>query len=224
MVEVREGRLDRCQLLPVETLGGDDHAGFADPEPRGDRLGSEGAEERRGHRAVLQGAEDGDVELRDRAEEREDAVAAADPERGDRVGEAVGLAREVGIAQVARAVRAMTPNRQLVASPREVAVDRFVRDVDPAPGEAVEVVARVRPPERRAGARVVFQVVRPTAQLDDAVHRPGRCSRCARPRHPGPFARGEMAARRRCDCAISGLIRRARRRGRRPPRGPHRRR
>ena len=65
--------------------------------PRGDRLRTEGGEQRRHHTPVLQAAEHGDIELGNAPGEHEQAIALADAQGPQHVGKAVGQARQFGI-------------------------------------------------------------------------------------------------------------------------------
>ena len=75
----RQLRPDRRHLAAVERLGGHQHAAFADAEPRRQRLGAEGGEQRRDDAFRLQRAEHGDVEFGNAAGQHEDALARRTP-------------------------------------------------------------------------------------------------------------------------------------------------
>ena len=92
----RSGRdaAQRLDLAAVERRASSRaRARVAELEARADRLGPERGEQRREDAAVLERAEGGDVELRDASGQAADAVARADAERVQRVGEAARSAR-----------------------------------------------------------------------------------------------------------------------------------
>ena len=98
-----------------------------------------------------------------RPAKREDALAAADAELAQHVREPRRQPREVGVGQVAApaALREPAERDALAAASRHVAVDRLVRDVEPAAaGQPVEVAPGGIPRERAASLVVVSEVGR----------------------------------------------------------------
>ena len=65
-------------LAPVQTVGSHEHLAFANADACGDRLRAEGREERRHLGAVLQCAENRDIEFGNAPGEHEHAIALAD--------------------------------------------------------------------------------------------------------------------------------------------------
>jgi len=122
---------------PIEAVGGDQHPGLAVLEPRGDGLGPEAREARRVDRADAHDGERGDGGLGRHRQEDADAVAGADAERLQRVGEPIDLRRQLRIGQRAtRAVVALPDDRGLGAAPGiEVAIEAVVGEVQPAADE-----------------------------------------------------------------------------------------
>ena len=90
----------RRHLAPVQRLGGHQH--LAPPSSMRVAIGSGPKAENSGvtTRAVLERAEHRDVELGDAPGQHEHAVARADAQRRQHVGEAVGRGAQLGIAQV----------------------------------------------------------------------------------------------------------------------------
>ncbi|HCQ63648.1 MAG TPA: GNAT family N-acetyltransferase [Rhodobacteraceae bacterium] len=100
-LEVRQRLAERFDLAPVEAFGGDERFRRADDQALSDRLEVEGGKQRAEDAPGLQRSEGGDIEFRDAAREREDAVARTDPAGAENVGEAVGLGPQIGVAQIA---------------------------------------------------------------------------------------------------------------------------
>ena len=100
-LEVRQRLAEQLDLAPVEAFGGDERFRRADDQALSDRLEVEGGKQRAEDAPGLQRSEGGDIEFRDAAREREDAVARTDPAGAENVGEAVGLGPQIGVAQIA---------------------------------------------------------------------------------------------------------------------------
>jgi len=159
--EAWERRSERFDLLPIQRVGGDEDLRACDADPRLNRLGAEGGEERREDAAVLQRAERGDVELWNPAGEHRDGVPLADTERAQDLGEAAGLVAEIAVREVATgALPGNPPQRHAVPpGPSRVAVDRFMSDIQsPALGEPVERLASRGPGKFRTRPLVVQQI------------------------------------------------------------------
>ena len=95
-------RAHRLNLAPVQRIGGHQHLALTDVDARGDRLRAERGEQRRHHGAVLQRTQHRDVELGDAPGKHEESGALADTEPPQHLGETMGLARQLGIAQFDR--------------------------------------------------------------------------------------------------------------------------
>jgi len=77
--------------------GRDQDLRFTERKSSLERLGSEGREQRRHHRAALERTEDADIELGDAVRYEEDTVSLADAEIAEHVGEPVRDGRELGV-------------------------------------------------------------------------------------------------------------------------------
>ena len=120
------------------------------------RVRAERREQRARHAARLQRAEDGGVQLRHAVHEAEDAVALRDAQLPEHVGELVRHAARLRRRCTAPVRRPCPPRSQqsFVAVPvDDVPVDRLVGDVQPPPGQAIELVDDVRVVEGRADRR-----------------------------------------------------------------------
>ena len=101
-----------------------EHARLAGRHPDPDGLGTERREHRAEHAAVLQRTERRDVQLRDAPGQRVDAVARADPERSQDVGEAGGQLRKArigvvrGLAALAEPSQRGAPAARVTSAPR----------------------------------------------------------------------------------------------------------
>ena len=159
VAESGQRRPDRGDLAPVERARGDEHAGVAERQALADRLRPEGAEQRAGHGAVLQGAEHRRVQLRDAAGEHEHALAALDAEVGEHVGEPAGAVGQVGIGQLEALAPATSPaNGCAVGVLTRMAVDALVGDVQRPARQALQRASGLIPRERGAEGRIVDQV------------------------------------------------------------------
>jgi hypothetical protein len=186
VLQPRQPLAQAGDLALVELGRGHEQPRVAHLAARGDRLRAEGREQRRHHAAGLQRAQHRDVELGQPPHQHEDALARRHAQAAQRVGEAAGGGRQVGVAEVdALAALADPADRGAALARRaEVAVDRLVRDVQPAARQAGELRARLRPVEAAADRVVVGQVRRhapPARLLDDArrnARRPVAGLRC----------------------------------------------
>jgi hypothetical protein len=157
----RQLTADLRHLALVEQFRGHQYGALAELDARGDRLRAEGGKEGRDHRAVLEAAQHRDVQLGDAAGEQEQALALADAERLQHVGEAVGQARQLAISDVAGVVGAEEAEGGLVAQRADgVAFDGLVGDVQPAAGQAGQLGTHGVPGKRRARRGVVRQIRR----------------------------------------------------------------
>ena len=164
VAQVRQRVADRRHLAAVERRRRHEYGTVTELQPLPHRLRTEGGEERAEHRAVLEAAEDGGVELGPSAHQREDALAGSDTERGEDRSEARGEVGELGVGELdvdhrfLRRTGAEEPQSDVVAalSPR-MAVDRLVRDVEPAVRHPVELGACGVPREGRIGGVVVAE-------------------------------------------------------------------
>ena len=167
-------------LAPVQLGGRHQQPGVAHLAAGGDRLRAEGGEQRRDDAAGLQRAEHGDVELGQPPHQHEDAVARRQPQAAQRAREAADRLRQVGVAQVAPVAALADPaDRDMrAAAVGDMAVDRLVRDIQPAAGQAGQRLARLRPVEAGAESARVGHVGRhaPAAlRLGDARRDACRC-------------------------------------------------
>jgi len=142
--------------------GGDEDPALAEIDPCGHRLGSEGCGQRGGDRPSLQRAEHRDREDRRRARQDEHAFALLHAELAQRAGEAVARAGEFRIAELDRRYPAAEHPQRRAAGERtlRVAVDRLVREVQPAARQALQRVGRTRPAEAAALLGVVGEMRR----------------------------------------------------------------
>ena len=139
VLEVGEVGADLLYFL-VEGGSGDENTGVAVLEAITDGLRSEGGEERSDDAEVLEGTEDGCIELWGAIHEYEDPVGFLDAEIAEGVGEPVGEALHIRVGIVFDGARGRDPtHRHLIGSVVGVAVDRFVGKVEAAAvWEAVE--------------------------------------------------------------------------------------
>ena len=118
-------------------VAGDDHFGFGVVDAFAQGFGGEAAEDDAMRRADLGAGEHGDGQLGDHAHVNRDAVAFADAERLEDVGEAIDFALEHSVGQHARIARLAFPDDGgFVAARRmRVAIDAVVGDVEFAADE-----------------------------------------------------------------------------------------
>ena len=125
-------------------------------------MGSGPNAENRGENTLpfLKRAESRDIELGDAAQQGEHAIAFGDAALRQNVGKPIGVLPQRRIAEIADQVVASNPaQRELVAAARQdMAVDRLMRDVEPAVRKPIKQRARLRPGERAGVCVVVRQV------------------------------------------------------------------
>ncbi len=158
---------------PVEAVRRDQQPGLAVGQPRGDGAGPEAREARRVDGADPRDGQRGDGGLRRHRQEDADPVSLAHSQRLQRVGQAVDLARELGVGERARLAVVALPGdgRPGAAAGIQVAVDAVVGEVQTAaweplrPGHPAGAVqhsrVRCRPPHTQVahhGVPVPLQV------------------------------------------------------------------
>jgi hypothetical protein len=175
----RDGLVGRLLHLhdlaaPVEAVSRDERLRLAVLEPRSHRLGAVAREARRVDRADSHDRQGRDRGLGRHRQEHADAVALADSQALERVGELADLTQELGIGQRARAaVVAFPDERRLRAAPGlDVSVDAVVGEVHQA---ALEPPRPRQPARDVANARVRTGEAKPEI-LDDRVPVPVRVS------------------------------------------------
>jgi hypothetical protein len=146
VLEVGEVAADLFHLL-VEGGSGDEHAGATVLKAVTDGLRPEGGEERPDDAEVLEGTEDGGVELRGAVHEDEDAVGLLNVEAAQDVREFVRHALQVRVGVVFHVALGADPAEgDFVRGLVGVAVDCFVGEVEAAAvGKAVQLGADVLP-------------------------------------------------------------------------------
>ena len=178
-------------------------------EPLGDGRRREAGEDRHLDRADVRDRVRGDGDLGRHRQEDRDAVARADAERDELLGEPRHVARELGERErAARAVLAEADRRDGVRAADGPAVDAVARDRDPA----------AREPGRPLGPARVVEARGPTAARTRGRGRRRRAARTS-PDRPASGARARRSRRRR-PCARGGSRSRARPSPRRASRRP----
>ena len=130
----------RAAAAARRLVGGDDQLRAAVLDARAQRLGGEAGEDDRVHRADPRAGEHRVGGLGDHRQVDHDAVALADAERLQDVGELRDLRVQLAVADVraGRRVVALPDDRGLLAAGREMAVDAVGRDVELAVLEPVD--------------------------------------------------------------------------------------
>lgn len=154
-------------LALEERIRRDQHGCPAQIDARGDRLRPERGEQRRDDRAVLQAAEQRDVQLGDASGDDEEPVALADPQAAQHVAEAVAQRGELAVADGAgrRAAREKAQCGLVPAGARAMAIDGLPCDIQPAARLDGEFPRDGRPREP-APFVVVIEKIRRDPQVD----------------------------------------------------------
>ena len=117
MRKVRKAIADLLDLAAVQCLAGHEHPSLAHLQAGGDRLGPEGGEQGRHHASVLQRPQSRHVELRHAAGQDEYALAHADTEPLQDIGEAVGGGSQRAEAEIPALAGAPEPaKRQMIGA------------------------------------------------------------------------------------------------------------
>ena len=176
VLQTWEPRAQFRDLAPIEPLRRDEHARIADRHARMNRLGPEYREHRTEHVPVFQRAERRDVQLRNPLAEREDPFAGRQTEMLQHVRETVRQRGKLRVTEVVAHTRLVEPAQRyrVAATGRDVAVDRFVRDVETASARQPGQVRPRRVPVERCAYSLVVEQIRQRAQfvgvLPDDVH------------------------------------------------------
>ena len=161
MRQLRKPVADLLDLAAVQCLAGHEHPSLAHLQAGGDRLRAKGGEQGRHHASVLQRPQRCHVELRHAAGQDEYALAHADTEPLQDIGEAVGGGSQLAEAEIPALAGAPEPAKcQMIGArtPR-VAIHGLVRDVQAATvGQPVQHPPRPVPLEVTADRVVVGQV------------------------------------------------------------------
>ena len=151
---------DGRDLASVKRTRRHEDSRLADFHARADRLRSERREQGTEDAPRLQRAERGDVEFRDPAEQRIDALTPVHPKNFEDMREAIGRAREIDVGVVVPALVPGDPAQGdfRSVSRRDMPVEGLEGDVQPAVREPVEQCPGLVPAEPGHRRRVVGHV------------------------------------------------------------------
>src|SRR5574341_650583 len=154
-------RADSGHFSLIERVGSYEDFRLADTESCSDRLGTEGRKQGAEHAAVLEGPERGDVELRNASRQNKHAIASADAQLLQHVGEAIRQLGQPAVGVILDGAVLPQPSDRQMRRERSVgmAIDGLMRNVEALIArEPFQVLSGLFPCEVRTDALVIVKI------------------------------------------------------------------